>query len=298
MKNDFKSGFVTLIGRPNVGKSTLMNYLIGQKIAITSNKPQTTRNRIQTVLTTDEGQIVFVDTPGISKPINRLGKVLNKKAREMAQDVDAILFVVDGKKGIGAGDKYILNMLKSVEIPVILVINKIDMISDEILLYTINEYKDLYPFSDIVPVSAMTNDNIDRLITVIKKYLTDEVKYYDDDMITSNSMSFMVSEIVREKLLNDTIEEVPHSIACNCIGYHEKKDVVNILVDIIVDRDSIKKIIIGKGGSRLKKVGIESREEIEKMVGKKVYIELYVKTIKNWKDKEKYLLELGYLNNE
>ena len=164
--------------------------------------------------------------------------------------------------------------------------------------YTINEYKDLYPFSDIVPVSAVTHDNTDRLIKVIKKYLTDEVKYYDDDMITSNTMSFMVGEIVREKLLNDTIEEVPHSIACNCIGYHEKKDVVNILVDIIVDRDSIKKIVIGKGGSRLKKVGIEAREEIERLVGKKVYIELYVKTIKNWKDKEKYLLELGYLNNE
>ena len=216
----------------------------------------------------------------------------------MVDDVDAILFVIDGKKGIGPGDKYILNMLKTVELPVILVINKIDQISDEILLYTINEYKDLYPFSDIVPVSAVTHDNTDRLIKVIKKYLTDEVKYYDDDMITSNTMSFMVGEIVREKLLNDTIEEVPHSIACNCIGYHEKKDVVNILVDIIVDRDSIKKIVIGKGGSRLKKVGIEAREEIERLVGKKVYIELYVKTIKNWKDKEKYLLELGYLNNE
>lgn len=293
-----RSGFVSLIGRPNVGKSTLLNALINEKIAITSDKAGTTRNVIQGIYNEKDYQIVFVDTPGIAKPINRLGRVLNKKAKEMVDDVDAILFVIDGKKGIGPGDKYILNMLKTVELPVILVINKIDQISDEILLYTINEYKDLYPFSDIVPVSAVTHDNTDRLIKVIKKYLTDEVKYYDDDMITSNTMSFMVGEIVREKLLNDTIEEVPHSIACNCTGYHEKKDVVNILVDIIVDRDSIKKIVIGKGGSRLKKVGIEAREEIERLVGKKVYIELYVKTIKNWKDKEKYLLELGYLNNE
>ena len=293
-----KSGFVSLIGRPNVGKSTLLNTLITQKIAITSDKAGTTRNVIQGIYNEKDYQIIFVDTPGISKPINRLGKLLNKKAKEMTNDVDCILFVIDGKKGIGPGDKYILNMLKKVEIPVILVINKIDQITDEILLYTINEYKDLYPFSEIVPVSAMTNDNVDRLITVIKKYLTDDVKYYDDDMITSSSMRFMVSEIVREKLLNDTIEEVPHSIACNCVGYHEKKDIVNILVDIIVDRDSIKKIVIGKNGSRLKKVGIEAREKIEKMVGKKVYIELYVKTIKNWKDKEKYLLDLGYLNED
>ena len=255
-----RSGFVSLIGRPNVGKSTLLNALINEKIAITSDKAGTTRNVIQGIYNEKDYQIVFVDTPGIAKPINRLGRVLNKKAKEMVDDVDAILFVIDGKKGIGPGDKYILNMLKTVELPVILVINKIDQISDEILLYTINEYKDLYPFSDIVPVSAVTHDNTDRLIKVIKKYLTDEVKYYDDDMITSNTMSFMVGEIVREKLLNDTIEEVPHSIACNCIGYHEKKDVVNILVDIIVDRDSIKKIVIGKGGSRLKKVGIEARE--------------------------------------
>lgn len=292
-----RSGFVSFLGRPNVGKSTLLNALMNSKIAITSDKAGTTRNVIQGIYNEEDYQIVFVDTPGIAKPINRLGRALNKKALEQIRDVDCILFVVDGKKGIGPGDKYILEMLKRIEIPVILVINKIDQITDEILLYTINEYKDLYPFADIVPVSAYTKDNTDRLISVIKKYLKDEVRYFDDDMITSSTMSFMVSEIVREKLLNDTIEEVPHSIACNCVGYEEKKDIVNILVDIIVDKDSIKKIVIGKGGSRLKKVGILAREEIEKMVGKKVYIELYVKTIKNWKDKEKYLLELGYLNN-
>lgn len=291
-----RSGFVSLIGRPNVGKSTLLNTLMTEKIAITSDKAGTTRNVIQGIYNEEDYQIVFVDTPGIAKPVNRLGKVLNKKATEQIDDVDAILFVVDIKKGLGKGDKYILEILKHTDTPVILVINKIDQVSNEVILYTINEYKDLFPFSDIVPISAYTNDNVDRLLKVIKKYLKDEVKYFDDDMITSSSMSFMVAEIVREKLLNDTVDEVPHSIACTCVGYEEKKDLVNILVDIIVDRDSIKKIVIGKNGNRLKKVGILSREEIEKMVGKKVYIELYVKTIKNWKDKEKYLLELGYLN--
>ena len=291
-----RSGFVSFIGRPNVGKSTLLNSLMTHKIAITSDKAGTTRNVIQGIYNEKDYQIVFVDTPGIAKPINRLGKILNRKALEQIEDVDCILFVVDGKKGIGSGDRYILNVLKLVSIPTILVINKIDQLNKDTLMYTINEYKDLYPFADIVPVSAKANDNIDRLLYVIKKYLKDEVRYFDDDMITSSSMGFMVSEIVREKLLNDTVDEVPHSIACNCIGYEEKKDIVNILVDIIVDRDSIKKIVIGKNGNRLKKVGIEAREEIEKMVGKKVYIELYVKTIKNWKDKEKYLLELGYLD--
>ena len=293
-----KSGFVSFIGRPNVGKSTLLNALMTKKIAITSDKAGTTRNVIQGIYNEDDYQIVFVDTPGIARPINRLGKVLNRKALEQMSDVDCILFVIDGKKGIGPGDRYILNVLKKVDIPVILVINKIDQINKEILMFTINEYKDLYPFADIVPVSAVTNDNTDRLLEVIKKYLKDEVRYFDDNMVTSSTMGFMVSEIVREKLLNDTVDEVPHSIACNCVGYEEKKDIVNILIDIIVDRDSIKKIVIGKNGNRLKKVGILAREEIEKMVGKKVYIELYVKTIKNWKDKEKYLLDLGYLSSD
>lgn len=290
-----RSGFVSFIGRPNVGKSTLLNTLMTQKIAITSDKAGTTRNIIQGIYNEEDYQIIFVDTPGIAKPVNRLGKILNRKALDQIDDVDCILFVIDGLKGIGPGDRYILNVLKRVDTPVVLVINKIDQMSKEMLILTIDEYKDLFPFSDIVPVSAITNDNIERLLEVIKKYLKDEVKYFDDNMITSNSMGFMVAEIVREKLLNDTVEEVPHSIACNCVGYDEKKDIVNILIDIIVDRDSIKKIVIGKNGNRLKKVGILAREEIEKMVNKKVYIELYVKTVKNWKDKEQYLRDLGYL---
>ena len=293
-----RSGFVSFIGRPNVGKSTLLNTLMTHKIAITSDKAGTTRNIIQGIYNEKDYQIVFVDTPGIAKPINRLGKVLNQKALEQIEDVDCILFVVDGKKGIGPGDRYIIEILKRVTTPVVLVINKIDELTKEQLMDSIVKYKDLYPFADIVPVSAYTADNTDRLLEVIKKYLTDEVLYFDDDMITSSTMGFMVSEIVREKLLNETVDEVPHSIACNCVGYEEKKDIVNILVDIIVDRDSIKKIVIGKNGNRLKRVGILAREEIEGMVGKKVYIELYVKTIKNWKEKEKYLLELGYLNQD
>ena len=290
-----RSGFVSFIGRPNVGKSTLLNTLMTQKIAITSDKAGTTRNIIQGIYNEKDYQIIFVDTPEIVKPMNRLGKILNHKAFEQIDDVDCILFVIDGKKGIGPGDRYILNALKKVYTPVVLVINKIDQLTKEMLMMTIEEYKDLYPFADIVPVSAMTNDNVERLLDVIKKYLKDEVKYFDDNVVTSNSMGFMVSEIVREKLLNDTIEEVPHSIACNCVGYDEKNDIVNILVDIIVDRDSIKKIVIGKNGNRLKKVGIQAREEIEKMVNKKVYLELYVKTVKNWRDKEQYLRDLGYL---
>lgn len=293
-----RSGFVSFIGRPNVGKSTLLNSLMTQKIAITSDKAGTTRNVIQGIYNEDNYQIVFVDTPGIAKPINRLGKILNRKALEQLEDVDCVLFVVDGKKGMGPGDKYIMEVLKKVTVPVVLVINKIDQMNDEMIMGAINEYKDIYPFADIVPVSAFKNDNTDRLISVIKSHLKDDVKYFDDDMITSSTMGFMVSEIVREKLLNETVEEVPHSIACNCVGYEEKKDIVNILVDIIVDRDSIKKIVIGKNGNRLKRVGILAREEIEKMVNKKVYIELYVKTIKNWKEKEKYLLELGYLQSD
>ena len=190
-----RSGFVSFIGRPNVGKSTLLNSLMTTKIAITSDKAGTTRNVIQGIYNEPEYQIIFVDTPGIAKPINRLGKVLNKKAMEQIEDVDCILFVVDGKKGIGPGDKYILEVLKKVSIPVILVINKIDQISREMIMYTINEYKDLYPFAEIVPVSALVKDNTDRLLEVIKKYLKDEVKYFDDDMITSSSMGFMVSEI-------------------------------------------------------------------------------------------------------
>ncbi|MBQ8193191.1 MAG: GTPase Era [Bacilli bacterium] len=289
-----KSGFVSLIGRPNVGKSTLLNTLINQKIAITSNKPQTTRNIIQGIYNEEGYQIVFVDTPGIHKPLNKLGKLLNKEAQSMAKDVDVILFVVDAKEGLGGGDKKIIESLSSADSPVILVLNKIDKMTDAEIYNAINSYKDLYDFSEIVPISAMNKNNIATLVEVIKKYLTDNMRYFDEDAITSSSLNFLVSEFVREKIFRMTEEEIPHSITCITSKFEEKKDIINITIDIIVDRDSIKKIVIGKQGSLLKAVGIEARKDIEELVGKKVYLELYVKTIKNWRDKERYLNELGF----
>lgn len=294
-----KSGFVSIIGRPNVGKSALINTIINRKVAITSNVSGTTRNIIQGIYNDSDTQIVFVDTPGIHKPINRLGKVLNKEALALTKDVDLILFVVDVASGIGKGDMFILESLKNNDVPVILVLNKIDEITTEKLFKTIDEFKDIYPFVEVVPTSGLKNDNVDHLISVIKKYLHDEVKYFPDEYYTSSSMKFMASEIVREKLLQVTEDEIPHSITCITTLFEEKKDIVNISVDIIVDRDNVKRIIIGKNGSRLKTVGTLARTEIEsELVGKKVYLELFVKTIKNWKDKEKYLVELGFIDNE
>lgn len=289
-----KSGFVSLIGRPNVGKSTLLNAIIDQKIAITSNKPQTTRNIIQGIYNEPGCQIVFVDTPGIHKPINRLGKVLNKEAESLTKDVDAVLFVVDAESGIGTGDKKIMESLSNSNSPVILVLNKIDKLNNLQILKAITDYKDLYDFADIVPVSAATKNNVEKLVNVIKNYLTDNMRYFDEDMITSSSLNFLASEFVREKLFRMTEEEIPHSITCITTMFEEKKDIVNISVDIIVDRDSIKKIVIGKNGQLLKSVGMEARKDIQELVGKKVFLELYVKTIKNWRDKERYLTELGF----
>ena len=294
-----KSGFVSIIGRPNVGKSTLINAIIDKKVAITSNVSGTTRNIIQGIYNDEDTQIVFVDTPGIHKPINRLGKVLNKEAFASSKDVDLILFVVDTPSGIGKGDMFILDNLKNNDTPVILILNKIDEISTNKLFKTIDEVKDIYPFVELIPVSGLKKDNIDHLISVIKNYLHDEVKYFPDEYYTSSSLKFMISEIVREKLLQVTEDEIPHSITCYTTFFEEKKDIINIGVDIIIDKDNIKGMIIGKNGSRLKMIGTLARCEIEKdLVDKKVFLELYVKTIKNWKDKEKYLLELGFIDNE
>ncbi len=289
-----KSGFISIIGRPNVGKSTLLNAILNFKVAIISDKAGTTRNIIQGIYNEEDTQIIFLDTPGISKPKNKLGKILNKESYALTKDVDAILFVVDAKEGMGKGDKYILETLKKSDCPVLLVLNKIDKLNREELMYRIVEYKDAFPFAEIVPVSALQQDNIERLIEVIKKYLTGNVRYFDEDIVTSSPMSFMASELVREKLLNVTIEEVPHSLTCVTTKYEEKSSIVNISVDIIVDRESIKKIVIGKNGERLKMVGIETRKELERLLEKKVYLELYVKTIKNWKEKQVYLKELGF----
>jgi GTP-binding protein Era len=289
-----KSGFVGLIGRPNVGKSTLINSIVGKKVAITSNKPQTTRNIIQGIYNDKETQIVFVDTPGIHKPTHKLGKVLNKQAYYSINDVDVLLFLIDGSQNLGPGDKYIIEKLKEQNKPVILIINKIDKFNKEQLILKINEYKDLYDFNEIIPISALKKNNINTLIKVLRNYLPDNIKYYEEGTISNKTIPFMISEIVREKIFNLTEEEVPHSITCITESIKSDKTSANINVAIIVDRDSLKKIIIGKQGNKIKEIGISSRKDIEQLINKKVYLELFVKTIKKWRDKEKYLQEFGY----
>lgn len=289
-----RSGFVGLVGRPNVGKSTLLNSIIGKKVAITSNKPQTTRNNIQGIYNDDDTQIVFIDTPGIHKPNHKLGEFLNKQAYYSLEDADVILFLVDSNESLGKGDMFVLEKIKQTNKPVILVINKIDKITNEEILKKIDEYKDLYDFAEIVPVSSLKKNNTKELIKTIKKYLTDEIAYYGTDDITNKPMTFMISEIVREKIFELTKEEVPHSITCVVADMKKDKNAYYIIVDIIVDRDNLKNIIIGKQGSMVKEIGIRSRKELEEFLGKKVYLETYVKTIKKWRDKEKYLQEFGF----
>ena len=289
-----KSGFIGIIGRPNVGKSTLINSIVGSKVAITSNKPQTTRNIIQGIYNEPKVQMVFVDTPGIHKPVNKLGKTLNKQAYYSIEDTDIILFLVDAMEGLGKGDIYILDKLKNIDKPVILVINKIDKITHEEILNRINDYKDLYDFAEIIPVSAIAKNNVDDLITTLKKYLPDNIKYYGEDSITNKSIEFLMAEIVREKVFNYTDEEVPHSITCVTDSVEVGKTSLNIRISIIVDRDSLKKIIIGSKGGMIKKIGIESRKDLEKLLNKSIYLELFVKTVKKWRDKEKYIQEFGF----
>lgn len=293
-----KSGFVSIIGRPNTGKSTLLNTILNTHLAIVSNVAGTTRNAIQGVYNDEDAQIIFIDTPGIHKPKDRLGKYLNKQSYESLEDIDAILFVVDASVPVGRGDAFITQTFKNTTTPVILVLNKIDKLNDEQILNAINAYKDLYNFADIIPISALKNDNIQRLLKVIKSYLTDEIKYYDDGTITNTSLQFILGELVREKLLNLTEEEVPHSVTCAVTHLKDKGNIFDVYVDIIVDRNSLKKIIIGAGGSMLKKIGSLARKDMEYMLGKQVYLELYVKTIKNWRDKERYLKELGFKDFE
>lgn len=289
-----KSGFVSIIGRPNVGKSTLLNTIIGEKIAITTSKPQTTRNLIQGVFTNDDMQIVFVDTPGIHKPISKLGNKLNAQAYYSITDVDIVLFLVDATKELGKGDMFVIERLKTINKPVFLILNKIDELTNDQILLKINEYKDLYDFSEIVPTSALKNDNIDRLINVLSGYLPDNVKYFPENDKTSAPLDFRICEIVREHIMKLTEEEVPHSVTCTMTSYIDKKECVEIGVDIIVDRDSLKKIIIGKSGAMLKEIGMKARCDLERMLEKQVYLELYVRTIKKWRDKEKHLRELGF----
>lgn len=290
----FKSGFVSLIGRPNVGKSTLINSIIGQKVAIISNKPQTTRNIIQGIYNDSDSQIVFVDTPGIHKPNNKLGKNLNDQAYYSMKDTDIVLFLVDASMTLGKGDEFVLEKLKELNKPVILVINKVDKLNKEEILNKIIEYKDLYDFAEIVPLSALKNRNVNELIKVIKKYLKDEIMYYGKNDITNRSLDFIMAELVREKVFNLTNEEVPHSITCTTTTVLTSKNSYTVYIDIIVDRDSLKKIIIGQKGNMLKKIGTLARMDIEKLLNKRIYLNLQVKTVKKWRDKEKYLNSFGF----
>ena len=298
MKNDFKSGFVTLIGRPNVGKSTLMNYLIGQKIAITSNKPQTTRNRIQTVLTTDEGQIVFVDTPGIHKAKNKLGEYMVNVAEKTLNEVDVVLWLVEPTTFIGAGEQHIAKQLQRVKTPVILVINKVDSVKREEILPAIAAYKDIYDFADIVPVSARSGDNTDELLRVIMKYLPYGPQFYDEDTVTDQPERQIVAELIREKALHSLQDEIPHGIAVAIDRMKMQNKVMHIDATIICERDSHKGIIIGKQGSMLKKIGSTARYEIERMLDCKVNLKLWVKVKKDWRDSEFLMKNFGSREEE
>ena len=289
-----KSGFVSLVGRPNVGKSTLINSIIGYKVAITSDKVGTTRNIVQGIYTDSDTQIVFVDTPGIHKPNNRLGQMSNEQAYYSLNDVDIILFLIDVTKEFGRGDNFILEKIKEVNKPVFLILNKVDKIKKDELFSLITKYKDLYDFKEIIPLSAIKNKNVDELINTLKKYLPDNVMYYPESDITNTSLEFRIAELIREKVLRLTKEEVPHAITCVTENLNISKDKVIIDATIIVERDSLKSIIIGKGGSMLKEIGSKARSDIEDMLDKKVYLNLYVKSVKNWRDKEKYLKELGF----
>lgn len=298
MTDNFKSGFATLIGRPNVGKSTLMNYLIGQKIAITSNKPQTTRNRIQTVLTTEEGQIVFVDTPGIHKAKNKLGEYMVNIAERTLNEVDVVLWLVEPTTFIGAGEKHIADQLQKVHTPVILVINKVDMVKREEVLPAIAAYKDLYEFAEIVPVSARSGENTDELLRVIMKYLPYGPQFYDEDTITDQPERQIVAELIREKALHCLNEEIPHGIAVTVESMKKNRKVMHIDATIICERDSHKGIIIGKQGNMLKKIGSTARYEIEKMLGCQVNLKLWVKVKKDWRDSEYLMKNFGYREDE
>ena len=301
MNSSFKSGFVTIIGRPNVGKSTLMNHLIGQKIAITSNKPQTTRNRIQTVYTDMErGQIVFLDTPGIHKAKNKLGEYMVNVAERTLNEVDVVLWLVEPSNFIGAGEQHIVEQLKRVKTPVILVINKVDMVDKEKILEYIDTYRKVYDFAEIIPVSALREINLDDIIDSIFKYLPYGPQFYDEDTITDQPERAIVAEIIREKALHALEEEIPHGIAVSIDQMKRRKgqNFYDIDATIVCERDSHKGIIIGKGGAMLKKIGSAARYEIERMLDAKVNLRLWVKVKKDWRDSDFLIKNFGYDKKE
>jgi GTP-binding protein Era len=293
---DFRSGFVTLIGRTNVGKSTLMNQLVGEKVAIMSNKPQTTRNKIQSILTRENYQIIFIDTPGIHKPKHKLGQYMVQAAKNTLNEVDLILILVEASKTVGKGDQYVIEQLENINTPVFLVINKIDTVHKEELLEIIDIYKDLYDFDEIIPVSALTGENCDVLLDEISKRLPEGPQYFPPDMITDQPERQLVAELIREKALHLLEEEIPHGIAVGVelMKKRENKDIVDINAVIYCEKDSHKAIIIGKQGAMLKEIGTKARQEIERLLGSKVFLQLWVKVRKNWRDDSFSLRNFGF----
>lgn len=296
---EHKSGFVSIIGRPNVGKSTFMNRVIAHKIAIMSDKAQTTRNKIQGVMTRNDAQIIFLDTPGIHKPKHKLGDYMMRVAKNTLSEIDAIMFMVNVNEEIGRGDEYIMEMLKNVKTPVFLVLNKIDLVHPDALMPRIEQYQKYMNFTEIVPISALEGLNVDHFIDVLKTYLPEGPKYYPDDQISDHPEQFVVSEIIREKILHLTSEEIPHAIGVNVDRMIKENDErVRVEATIYVERDSQKGIVIGKGGKKLKEVGKRARHDIEMLLGSKVYLELWVKVQKDWRNKVNFIRQMGYIEDQ
>lgn len=291
----FKSGFAAIIGRPNVGKSTMMNQVLGQKIAIMSDKPQTTRNKIHGVYTTDGMQIVFLDTPGIHKPKSKLGHFMNEQASSALDEVDVVLFLADAQDMPGPGDRFIINQLKAIRTPVILVLNKIDKVHPESLLPLIDTYRELHEFAEVVPISALYGNNVGTLLETIGRYMPEGPLYYPPDQVTDHPEQFVCAELIREKILHLTREEVPHSIAVTIEDMRvEENGVVHLSAVIYVERDSQKGIVIGKQGALLKQVGQLARQDIERLLGSRIFLELWVKVKKDWRNQERVLRDLGF----
>lgn len=296
----YKSGFISIIGRPNAGKSTFLNRVIGQKIAIMSDKPQTTRNKVQGVLTTDTEQLIFIDTPGINEPRHKLGDFMLKVAKNTLREVDAILLMVDSTDRIGKQDRYILDMLKGNETPVFLVMNKIDLIHPDKLLSVTESFRNEFDFADVLPISALEGINIEGLLKVLTQHLPEGPQYYPADQVTDHPERFIISELIREKVLHLTHEEIPHSIAVviEKIKREEDSDKIRVTATIMVERDSQKGIVIGKKGALLKEVGMRARKDIEMLLGSKVFLELWVKVQKDWRNKQVHLRDFGFRDDE
>lgn len=291
-----KSGFVSIIGRPNVGKSTLVNNILGQKVAIMSDKPQTTRNRITAIHTDEDSQIVFLDTPGVHKPKNKLGDFMVHQATDSLKEVDCILFMVDASTKLGPGDEFIADYLKDIKTPIILVINKVDTLNPEELQTIVHNFEQFTFISDVIGISALNNKNIDRLMTMIKGYMPEGPQYYPGDMVTDQPEKVIVAEIIREKLLHYLEQEVPHGVAVEIEKFKERKDkpIINIEATIICERQSHKGIIIGKNGRKLKGIGKSAREDVERLLGSKVFLQIWVKVRSGWRDNDSWLKNFGY----